>query len=852
VLKATLKGVFAHKLRLALTALAVVLGVAFMAGTFILTDTMKASINGLIGRSSSGRSVIVRGVSQFQGSSLNSSRPGVALGPNARPLIPESVLAVVRAVPGVGLAEGTVQGQVSLVRPDGKAVRGSNSFAPTLAVAWVPHRSLSSLVLRSGRAPEKVGEMVIDQKSATTSKVAIGSKVIVTGNLGPQPYTVVGLVSFGTQGTLAGATFVAFDSATAQQVVGKPGYFTEIDVASAGGVQTDALVKAIGGRLPPQYEAISAAAATAQLAANFDSFVSIFNTLLLAFALIALFVGVFLIFNTFSILIGQRTRELALLRAVGAGRRQVMASVLGEAFLTGAFGSVLGLGAGYLLGIGLYSLLKSFLSLESTTMQVLPRTIIVSLVVGTLITLIAAIGPALRASRVPPVAAMQDDFVVPESSLRRRALVGGGVLFVGGGVLGLGLAQQEIKLVGVGAGATFIGVAMLVPFIASPLARLIGLPLLLRGVTGRLGRENSVRSPRRTAATASALMIGIAVVAAIATLSSSALASFTGIFDRSFQASYVVSSNTDNFAAGPVETALRAVPGITALSGFSTLPWHEQQTALAVDGIDPVQGPQVFRIEMVAGSVSSLADGRVLVDDKTAKSDQLKVGDTITMTFATTGDQTMSVGGIYKSNALLGEHYVVATSVVAANSNVVRDTFILVKTANTTTAQQQALNKAIRAFPNLKVQTGAQFKASQQSRAKRSLTFVYLLLGLSIIIALIGVVNTLALSVLERTREIGLLRSIGMFRGQVRAMIRGEAVVVSVLGAVLGLGLGIALGAALVRTLAGSGTGITQLVIPTTTIVVVLLAAGVLGLIAALFPAHRAAKLDVLKAISTV
>ena len=460
----------------------------------------------------------------------------------------------------------------------------------------------------------------------------------------------------------------------------------EIDVAGTGGTSADKLVNAVGAALPPHYEAITSAAATAEATASFDSFVSIFNTVLLVFAFIALFVGAFLIFNTFSILIGQRTRELALLRAVGAGRRQVITSVLGEAFLTGLLGSLIGLGLGYLLADGLYHVLKSFLSLGTASMQVLPRTIIVSLVVGTLITLVSAIGPAVRASRVPPVAAMRDDVVIAETSLRRRAIAGLSVLALGVLLLVLGLVgHPSIQRVGVGAAITFVGVAMLIPFVSSPLARAIGSPLpLIQGVTGRLGRENSARNPRRTAATASALMIGIAVVAAIATLASSALASFNDIFDRSFQANYVVSANNQDFPAASAEAAIKVAPGVTAMSGFTMLAWHKKQTAKMLDGIDPVEGPQVFRVDMVSGPVSALEEGKVLVDETTATNDNVHIGDTITMTFATTGDKTFTVGGIYKDNQLLSEHYLVSNSIVAANSNVVRDVVILVKTTSTT------------------------------------------------------------------------------------------------------------------------------------------------------------------------
>jgi putative ABC transport system permease protein len=849
VLNATLKSLLAHKLRLALTALAVVLGVMFMAGTFVLTDTIKHSINGLINQGSAGKSVIVRGISPFSVGGLRSSQD--SLSGNNRPLVPQSLLATVKGVPGVAIADGQVQGTVSIVDAKGKAL-GPQGDAPTIALNWLPDRTLSLLALRSGRPPQKAGEVALDNKTATSRKVKLGDTITVTGNPGPQPYTVVGTIGFGTQDTIAGAALVAFDTTTAQAVAGRPGSFTEIDIGASPGVTADQLVTRVGAVMPPHYEAVSAATAASEAAASFDSFFNLFNTFLLVFAVIALLVGAFLIFNTFTILIGQRTRELALLRAVGAGRGQVLTSVMVEALLTGLFGSAIGLGLGIALAYGLYFVLKSQLSLSATSLQILPRTIIISLSAGTLITVISAVVPAVRASRVPPVAAMRDDIVVAEGSLRRRAIFGTSVLAVGIAGLVIGLAGKTLLPVGLGALVIFLGVAMLVPLIAGPMSKLIGAPLpLVQGVSGTLGRANSVRNPRRTAATASALMIGIAVVAAIATLVGSLLGSFNGLFDHSFQASYVVSTNTGQpFPAGPAEAAIKAAPGVTAMSGFSQSLVHLKGASKDLSGIDPVQGPQVFRITMTKGSLA-LAQGQLLVDETTSTNDHVNVGDRLTMTFPATGDRTLTVAGIFQDNQYLGS-YVASNAFIAANSNSVRDSFILVKTSSTTGPVQAALTKAVAGFPDLKVRTGTQFKEDQKKAIKNFLYFIYALVALSIIIAMVGVINTLALSVLERTREIGLVRSIGMYRRQVRRMIRGEAVVVSILGAILGLALGVALGAALVSTISGTGAGATQIVIPVATIIEVLIAVFIFAILAALFPAHRASKLDVLKAITSV
>lgn len=852
MLKATLKSLLAHKLRLLLTAVAVVLGVMLVTGTFVLSDTIKTSINNLFTQGIAGKAVVVRGVAPFSGNGPG-AEGGAGFGGNARPLTPESLLPAIRAVPGVAAADGQVQGTFTLVGSDGKAVSATGGGAPTLGFAWDPYRPLSALVLRSGSAPTNAGELVIDAKTAKSKKLSVGSHLTVVANQGPQPFTVVGIFGYGTQDTVAGATIVAFDTATAQQQVGKPGQFTEIDIAATSGTDVNALVTAIGKILPAHYESISAAAATAQQAASLDSFLSTLSDALLAFGLIALFVGSFIIFNTFNILIGQRTRELALLRALGASRRQVITSVMGEALITGLAGALLGLVLGYLIALGLYSALKSTLSLGSVSMQLFSRTVYFSVGLGTAVTLVSALWPAVRASRVPPVAAMGDDFVLPESSLRRRAFLGTtvsvvGILLLAGGLLG----KKSVALVGLGCAVTFIGSAMLLTFIAGPLARLIGFPLpRLQGIPGRLGRENSARSPRRTAATASALMVGVAVVAAIATIASSLLASFDNIFDSAIQSNYVISTTRGTFPAVATETALRAVPGVTAMSGFTSLSWHDKGAAHAVDGIDPVQGPQVLQIRILQGSISALSQGQLLIDDTTRDSQHLKVGDSLTMTFAATGDKTVTIGGVFRANQLLSEGYVASTALISGNANVVNDFFILLRTSTTSAAQQASLKAALANYPDVKVQTAAEFKKDQENSVKTLLNIVYALLFLSIIVALFGVVNTLVLSVFERTREIGLLRAIGMHRRQVRRMIRGEAVVVSLLGAVIGLILGMAFGAALVPSLVGPGS-YTKLAIPFGTIIVVLIAAAVFGVIAAIWPAHRASRLDVLQAISTV
>jgi putative ABC transport system permease protein len=838
--KATLKSVLAHKLRLALTALAVVLGVAFMAGTFVLTDTIKHTFDTLFSQTSAGKDAVVRGVAPYGNGNGDFG--------NNRPLTPESLLTTVRSIPGVAQADGSVGGEVVALDKGGKTF---NSHAPTLAFSWLPDPKLSTLSLRSGRAPVTDDEVTVDGATARKEHFALGDHITIIGTQGPASYAVVGITRFGSTDNLAGATLVSFDLPTAERVTGKPGYLSEIDVSARPGTSSEALLSAIGARIPKGFEVLTGAEVASQQAATVTSGLNQFNTVLLVFAGIALFVGAFLIFNTFSILVGQRTRELALLRAIGASRRQVNASVLGEAFITGLVGSAVGLGLGVALAAGLYSLLSALgVSLPRSTLQFETRTAVVGLVVGTAVTVVSAVLPSLRAGRIPPAAGLRDDSVLQETSLRRRAVVGGVVTAVGVLVLAGGLfASAGILAVGVGAAVTFIGVAMLIPFAVGPMVAVLGRPLPALGVTGQLGKENAARNPRRTAATASALMVGIALVAAIATLAQSAQASFNGQFDKSVKADYVLSATSFGTIAPAAEPVAASVGSVTAVSAVRSANWHLRRVSEQVTSVDPVGGPQVMSFVMTEGSVAALGQGKVLVDTTVAKNDHYRIGQVLPMGFDATGIQPVTVGGFYKTNQFLG-NYVVSNQLLAANVNRVQDEVIALRTAETTPATTAALKSALHGYANVKVQTSAQFKADQKQQLNTILGIVYALLGLSIVIALIGVVNTLALSVMERTREIGLLRAVGTQRRQLKRMIRVESTLVSVMGALFGLALGVGLGAAVVSALGSSF--ITTLAVPVPTIVVVLVLAALFGVAAAVWPARRAAKLDILQAIYTV
>ncbi|HXJ65312.1 MAG TPA: FtsX-like permease family protein, partial [Actinomycetota bacterium] len=561
--RATIKGLIAHKLRLALTALAVVLGVAFVAGTLVLTDTLGHTFDQLFSQVSQGVAVTVRGTSNFG---------------NDRGRISDTLVPTIRGVEGVAQAEGVVQGYAQVVGKDGKAI--VTGGAPTFGVNWV-NAAQNPLTLRSGKAPAGPDEVAIDVGTADKGNLKIGDTVEILFEGPPQKFTLVGLTGFGTADNLAGATISAFDTATAQRVLNSEGKFDSIDVAAAPGVSDIVLRDRVASVLPQGVEAVTGTKAAEENAQQVKDGLGFFKTALLVFAGIALFVGTFIIFNTFSIIVAQRTRELGLLRAIGATGRQVTVSVLAEAVITGLIASVLGLGLGVLMALGLQSLLKGFgISLPSSGLVFLPRTIWVSLLIGTVVTVIAAFSPARRAARIPPIAAMRDT-ELPSASLRRRSIVGTIVTVIGVVLLVLGLTGGGINNVGLGVALIFVGVAMLAPLIARPLARAIGAPFAaVFKLPGRLGRENAARNPRRTASTASALMIGLALVAFTSIFAQSLKSSVADILDRTLKADFILSTSQFSGFSPDAAQAARGVPGVGVVSELR----GGQDTQIKIDG----------------------------------------------------------------------------------------------------------------------------------------------------------------------------------------------------------------------------------------------------------------------------
>jgi putative ABC transport system permease protein len=845
--KATLKGLLAHKLRLAATALAIVLGVSFVAGTYVLTDTITASFDTLFKQVTQGIDVAVRSQETFGGFDTG----------EVRDPMPEEVLNEVKGVDGIRVAEGSVTGYAQLVGKDGKAV--TTGGAPSLGVSLSQGTAFSAgSTIRSGRLPSGPGELVVDAKTATDTGYKVGDRVKVLFQGPAKTFTVSGIIGFGQADNLGGARLVGFDLPTAQELLNRNGKFDEIDAAAAEGVTPEQLRDRVRAVLDPRYEVLTGAELAEDTAAQINDTIGRFlSTALLAFAFVSLLVGGFLIFNTFTIIVAQRTRELALLRCLGASRRQVMSSVLLESLIVAVIASLVGLGLGVLIASGLKALLSTFLGgdIPTTGIQFQPRTVIVSLAVGVIITVLAALLPALKATRVPPVAALQPETAFAPTGFRKRRIVLGVlVTVVGIALLLAGLFRPEgNRLVNVASGAVvvFFGVAILSPLIARPLARLIGWPFARAfRLPGSLARQNAMRNPRRTASTAAALMIGLALVAFVSIFAASIKASTTKTLEDTVSADYILFN--DQFQPFSPEAAQRLAqqPELAAVAGMRIGPWKLNGAGKSLFAVDPAAYSQVVKTETTAGSLDALASGGLAVKDTVAKANGWTVGENVAMEFPRTGVQQIPVKAIYTDNQLNGD-YLLALSDYERNYSDQADSQILVKAAPGVAPadSRAAVDRVMADFPNVTVRDQAEFRDQQARQIDQIINLFYSLLGLAILIALFGIVNTLGLSIFERIRELGLLRAVGATRAQLRSMIRWEAVIIAVLGAVLGLAVGVFFGWTIVRALASQG--ISEFTLPAGQLLLFVVAAGLAGILAAVLPGRRAAKVDVLRAITT-
>ena len=837
MLRATLRSLLARKLRLLLSATAIVLGVAFVAGALTLTDTLGKVFDNLFTDVNARTAVEVRGREIFAG--------GGGDGQTRRSPVSATLLPTLRAVDGVAGVTGDVSGYAALLDARGDLV--ASGGAPVFGVNYDTQPATSAFTLRSGRAPAAPTEVALDATTAKETSFGPGDRVTVLLQSGRQVFTVTGVFGFGANDNLAGAKILAFEQRTAERLLGRAGEFTTIRLAATAGTSDTALRDRVRAVLPATAEAVTGQQSADEAARQIKDALGFFNIFLLVFAGVALFVGSFLIFNTFNILVAQRQRELALLRALGATRGQVTRSVLVEGAVVGVLASAIGLGAGIGVAYGLRALISSFGgTLPSGPLVVGTRTVLVAFTVGIVVTLLASLLPARKASAVPPVAAMRDA-VVADGSLRRSSVVGAVLLVLGVAAVGRGLTGS-LPLLGLGALLTFLGVAALSPLLSRPASSLLGRPLA-RGVPGRLGQRNAMRNPRRTASTAAALMIGLALVSAVSVLGASTKASIVKIVQGAVGADLVVQQQ--GFAEGFSPSIAAAVRRTAGVARVDVLRFDQAKVGDALTFVTAVPDRALGATVLLTRTAGDLAlsPGTLLVGDREAKDRRLRVGQSVPVLFGRGVTEQFTVGGTYLDNQLVGPYLLDASA--ARHFTRQLDGVLLVERAEgvSAAALRAAVDRAVAGEPTVEVLNREQFIASTTAQIDTVTTIITILLALSVLIAVLGIVNTLALAVIERTRELGLLRAVGLSRRQMRRMVTVEAVIVAVFGTLLGIGVGSAFGVAFQRALADQG--IDQLSFPVGRLAAFLVVAALAGVLAALLPARRAARLDVLKAIAT-
>jgi putative ABC transport system permease protein len=846
-----LRGLLGRKLRALLTGFAIVLGVAMVSGSFILTDTISRSFDKIFGESYASSDVVV------------SSKPAVGGGENdsaSSPGFSENVLAEISDLPDVEAAVPSIEDSATLIGTKGKPLASpDNSIA--IGVAPDSDQRFNPLVLLDGAWPDGPTQIAVDTATAKDEGFEVGDTVGAIAEGPVRRYEITGIVRFGSTESLGGATIAVFDVPTAQRLFDKEGRLDIIRVAGKDDATPAELVKEIRPLLPVTAEVKSATAQAKDDSSDVKSGVNIIRDFLLAFGGIALFVGSFVIANTFSITVAQRMRELATLRTIGASRKQVLWSVILEAVVIGLIASVGGLFFGLALAVGLKALLNAIgVGLPDAGLVFSTRTVIVSLLVGVVVATLASVRPALRATRVPPIAAVREGAVLPPGRFARFGLpvaiviVAIAVALFAYGVFasGLSLVTRLLSL-GVGVILLFIGVALVAPRIVRPLAAVLGWPSSrVAGAAGSLARDNATRNPSRTASTAAALMIGLALVTFVSVLAQGVRTSFVDAVDELFVADYGLIAESD---FGGVSTAaadaLARAPGVEVVSDVRSGEAKAFGDNVDVSAVDPSL-PKVVDMSWKEGSdavPTQLGSNGAFVTDDYADDHDLGIGSRLRLRTPTGDDLPLVVKGVFaepKGGSPFGR---VTISTAAFDRSFTHHTneFVFANVQGGATPENTArLERAMRAYPDAKVQTRDEFKDSQIAGLNKFVNLLYALLGLSVIVSLFGIVNTLVLSVFERTRELGMLRAIGMTRRQVRRMITHESIVTALIGATLGIVVGMFLAALVTRALSDEGI---VFAVPWTSLALFVIVAIIAGMLAAILPARRASRLNVLEAL---
>lgn len=826
-------------------ALTIALGVSFVSGSFILADSMKATFDNLFSQLTQDVDLEVR--SALTVDELDAVRDPV----------PAELVEQIAAIDGVAYVEGGLGRYAQILDSDGEPV--ATAGAPALGVSWSGPDVFSGVELKDGRPPSGIGETAVDKATADRAGFELGDQITIVFDTGPRTFELVGLVGLGNSDGFGGASIAAFDPATAQTVFQAEGVFDVIDIQIEQGADLVTVQSAVADILPPRTEVVTGEQVAEETAEGINEIIDLFGTGLLIFAFVTAFVSAFIINNIFGITITQRLRELALLRAVGANSGQVRRLVVVEALIISVTGTIVGIFGGLLVARGIIALFnQAGAGFPDVSLQIQLRTVIVAVLVGVGVTMLSVLVPSGRAARIPPVAAMRPEAGFSALSANQRLVRGvavtgvGVVAFLVGLFVTPGGSTGLIVLAGGGALLIFVGVSGLSSVVARPVSQLLGAPVRkLFGVPGRLAADNAGRVPRRTARTAGALMIGVALVSAAAVFASSLRDTFGRILDRSITADYIVTDESFLGLSPQIAVDLAGLDELSAVTPlrfvYAAIEGDDSQVA----AVDPVAFPELVNLAVSDGGFDGLSDGGTMMYADRAEDLGVGVGDPVDVVYQNGVEDTLTVSGLFEDNSLGDAMYISIDHLESVSDQPPRDFFVLARLADGVdpAAARPAIEAAIAEFPQAKLQSNAEFRAEQEGQINQLLVVITVLLAMAMLIAVIGIAITLALSVLERTREIGLLRAVGTTRRQLRRAVRWESVIVSVFGAVVGVVVGLLLGISL--SLAVPNTVIDGITLPFSTIIVVLIGAIIAGVLAALYPAWKASRMDVLQAIVT-
>ena len=845
MLRIALKGILGRKARLVLTSLAVILGTAFLSGTAVFSATLNRTFDNLF-------SDVFRNVDSY----VRSTQVIEAdFGAEERQRIPAELIATIEAVPGVGDVQGDIQAFARIIGKDGQPLGSEGAGPPTFGSVGEEFKG-ALWTISEGKFPSNSTEVALDEASAKAGNYVVGDKVKVVAQAGSREFTLVGIAGYGDVRSPGGATFALFDLATAQEFLAKPGFVDAILISGDGSVSDEELAKAINAVIPSSYktETLTGAEITKETQDQIGSALSFFSILLSTFSYIALGVGSFVIYNVFSISAAQRQRENALLRAIGASKKQVTRALMIESVVVGLFGSAIGLFAGIGLSKALSALLKAAsIDLPSGDLVVPSSAIVNTIVVGLIVTVASAWLPARRAGRVPPLAAMRETAIEVVALTRRRTIFG--LVLIALGAASIIAVTNGVSNTWLGLGILFVfsGTITLGPVIARPVALLLGKPAeKFRGVTGTMARQNSARNPKRTSRTASPVLIGVALVTAVAALAASISSQIDGVFTQQFKGDYAINTNARGFGGLSPSLAddINTLPEVERATGIGLLTVKIDGKGQYLTTINPATVEGVFDIGLTSGTYADLTPETIFVSQQYAENNDAKLGDTIAVTLADAQVKSLSIAGIYEFDELAGK-YTVSRDLTKDTTVITFDlgVYIKIKDGVSQESARTALQAAVDKYGQGTLLSKREYIDSQSGQINQLLGLIYGLLFLSVIIAVVGIIITLLLSVFERQREIGLLRAVGMTKSQVRTTVRWESVITSLLGAVVGIVLGVGLGWVIVYALRDQG--LSAFSVPVGTTVSILIMAFVIGVLAAVYPAWRATRVNLLAAITT-